>query len=91
MLEKIKTLSEKYFSETQSYRHHIHSNPELSFQEHETSAYIQAQLKSMGIAFEVKADTGIVAHVFGKNSDKKVFDQKEKMSISIDFSMQVQK
>lgn len=72
MLEKIKTLSEKYFSETQSYRHHIHSNPELSFQEHETSAYIQAQLKSMGIAFELKADTGIVAHVYGKNADKKV-------------------
>jgi amidohydrolase len=72
MLEKIKSLSEKYFSETQSYRHHIHSNPELSFQEYETSAYIQSQLKHLGINFEVKADTGIVAHVFGKNANKKV-------------------
>lgn len=72
MLEKIKMLSEKYFSETQSYRHHIHSNPELSFQEFETSAYIQSQLKSMGIGFEVKADTGIVAHIYGKNAAKKV-------------------
>ncbi len=72
MLEKIKSLSEKYFSETQSYRHHIHSNPELSFQEFETSAYIQLQLKSLGIAFEVKADTGIVAHIYGNNADKKV-------------------
>ncbi len=72
MLEKIKSLSEKYFSETQSYRHHIHANPELSFQEYETSAFIQSQLKQLGIDFEVKADTGIVAHVFGKNAEKKV-------------------
>ncbi len=72
MLEKIKSLSEKYFSETQTYRHHIHSNPELSFQEFETSAYIQAQLKAMDIPFEIKAETGIVAHVLGKNPSKKV-------------------
>jgi amidohydrolase len=72
MLEKIKSLSEKYFTETQAYRHHIHSNPELSFQEFETSAYIQAQLKAMDIQFEVKAETGIVAHVLGKNPSRKV-------------------
>jgi amidohydrolase len=72
MLEKIKMLSEKYFSETQSYRHHLHANPELSFQEFETSAYIQEQLRAMGIRFEVKAETGIVAHILGNNSTKKV-------------------
>ena len=72
MLTKIKELSEKYFSETQGYRHHIHSNPELSFQEFDTSKYIQAQLTSMGIPFEVKADTGIVAHIHGNNSSSKV-------------------
>ncbi len=72
MLEKIKSLSEKYFSETQSYRHHLHSNPELSFQEFETSKYIQEQLKQMGIPFEIKADTGVIAHIKGKDADKKV-------------------
>ena len=72
MLTKIKELSEKYFSETQGYRHHIHSNPELSFQEFETSKYIQVQLKSMGIPFEVKADTGIVAHIQGNGTSSKV-------------------
>jgi len=72
MLTKIKELSEKYFSETKGYRHHIHSNPELSFQEFETSKYIQAQLTSMGIPFEVKADTGIVAHIQGNGSSSKV-------------------
>ena len=72
MLTKIKELSEKYFSETQGYRHHIHSNPELSFQEFETSKYIQVQLTSMGIPFEVKADTGIVAHIQGNGTSSKV-------------------
>ncbi len=71
LLEKIKMLSEKYFVETQGYRHHLHSNPELSFQEFETSKYIQEQLKSMGIPFEIKANTGIVALLKGKNADKK--------------------
>lgn len=72
MLNKIKTLSENYFSETQSFRHHLHSNPELSFQEFETSKFIQSQLRSLKIEFEIKADTGVIAHIKGKNPDKKV-------------------
>ncbi len=72
LLDQIKNLSEKYFDETQKYRHHIHANPELSFQEFETSKYIQEQLTKMGIPFEVKANTGVVALVKGKNADKKV-------------------
>lgn len=72
MLEKIKALSEKYFSETQAYRHHLHSNPELSFQEYETSKYIQEQLKQLSIPFEIMADTGVIAHIKGKDAEKKV-------------------
>ena len=71
LLDKIKNLSEKYFDETQKHRHHIHANPELSFHEFETSKYIQEQLTAMGIPFEVKANTGVVALVRGKNADKK--------------------
>ena len=71
LLDQIKNLSEKYFDETQKHRHHIHANPELSFHEYETSKYIQEQLTAMGIPFEVKANTGIVALVHGKNADKK--------------------
>lgn len=47
-------------------RRHLHAHPELSFQEHATSAYIQARLMAEGIAFEAGiAGTGIVATVPG--------------------------
>jgi amidohydrolase len=72
MIDKIKKLSEKYFEEIKSIRHHLHANPELSFEEYKTSMFIQEQLKAMGIPFEVKANTGIVAHLKGQNPDSKV-------------------
>jgi len=47
-------------------RRHLHAHPELSFQEHATSAYIQARLSAEGIGFETGiAGTGIVATVHG--------------------------
>ena len=72
MIDKIKSLSEKYFDEIKNIRHHLHANPELSFEEFKTSAFIQEQLKAMGIPFEIKANTGIVAHLKGNNPDSKV-------------------
>jgi amidohydrolase len=42
-------------------RRHLHQNPELSFMEYDTSAYIQGRLQSMNIPFTVMAETGVVA------------------------------
>jgi len=42
-------------------RRHIHRNPELSFQEHETCAYISRRLESMNIQHSIIANTGIIA------------------------------
>ena len=44
-------------------RRHLHRNPELSFQEYETCAYISKRLKSMNIEHSIIAQTGIVAHI----------------------------
>lgn len=44
-------------------RRHIHRNPELSFQEHETCAFICSELAAMGIEYKVVATTGVVAHI----------------------------
>lgn len=44
-------------------RRTIHKNPELSFQEFETSKYVQEFLQNAGIEFRVVAGTGVVAHV----------------------------
>jgi len=37
MIEKIKTLAKQYASEFIDIRHHLHANPELSYQEFETA------------------------------------------------------
>lgn len=44
-------------------RRHLHRNPELSFVEFETSAFIQQRLTDLGISHRVVATTGIVAHI----------------------------
>ncbi|MBL4755474.1 MAG: amidohydrolase, partial [Flavobacteriales bacterium] len=70
--ETIKSLARQYHQETVEIRNHIHANPELSFQEFETSKYIKAQLEKLGIEYEdgfVK--TGIVATIKGKDPSSK--------------------
>lgn len=49
------------------HRRTLHENPELSFEEYETSKYIRNALKELNIDFQVMADTGVVATV-GKGS-----------------------
>lgn len=72
MLEKIQQLAKEYANEFIEVRHHLHSNPELSYEEFNTSAFIQAKLASWDIPFEVKATTGVVGLIKGKNPGKKV-------------------
>lgn len=67
--EKIKTLAHTIAPDLIGIRHHLHANPELSYQEFKTSAFVQEQLSSMNIAFEVKATTGIVATIKGQNPE----------------------
>jgi amidohydrolase len=50
-------------------REHIHANPELSFEEYNTSAYIKAQLDALGIQATPMAGTGWVAVIQGQNPD----------------------
>ncbi|HKH61039.1 MAG TPA: M20 family metallopeptidase [Flavitalea sp.] len=70
--EKIQSLSQSYLPEFIEIRHHLHAHPELSYVEFETSAYIQRQLKQIGIPFEVMAKTGVIGLIEGKNPRKKV-------------------
>jgi amidohydrolase len=73
LLQTIKTLSGKYAEDIVRMRRHIHANPELSYQEFETAAYVAQQLRSFGIEpKEGIATTGILAEVQGKNPGKKM-------------------
>lgn len=70
--EKIKNLSKNYSKEFIGIRRHLHANPELSYQEFETSKLVQAKLNEWGIDFEVMATTGVIGIIKGKNSGKRV-------------------
>ncbi len=72
LLEKIKSLAKQNQAENVSTRRHLHAHPELSYQEFETSKYVQAQLKAIGIPFTVIATTGVLGIIEGKNPSKRV-------------------
>ena len=72
MIEKIKSLAKKYSPEFIEVRHHLHAHPELSYQEFETSKFVQNKLAELGIPFEVIAITGVVGLIKGKNPEKRI-------------------
>lgn len=63
--EQIQTLANSIFEEIVSYRRHLHTHPELSFKEFETSAFIKERLTAWGIPFEAMANTGVVGLITG--------------------------
>jgi amidohydrolase len=65
--ERIRQLAEQYSEEFIRVRRHLHAHPELSYQEFETSKFIQQKLAEWNIPFEVKATTGVVGLIRGKN------------------------
>lgn len=70
--EKIQALASQYAEDLVQIRHHLHANPELSYKEFETSAFVQQHLQSLGIPFEIKATTGVVGLIKGKNPDSRI-------------------
>jgi len=72
MLETIKKLAKEYADEFIAIRRQIHANPELSYEEFETSAFIQQKLAGWNIPFEVIATTGVVGLIKGKNPASKI-------------------
>jgi amidohydrolase len=73
LIEKIKEIAADQFENSVAIRRHLHANPELSFHEHETSAFVVEKLKEMGLnPMHGIAGTGVVALIEGKNPTKKV-------------------
>lgn len=70
ILAKIKQKASEMMPELISIRRHLHSHPELSMQEKETSAFLQAKLAEYGIPFSTgMAVHGIVGLIKGKNPE----------------------
>ena len=71
LVETIKQLAGESADQIIGYRRHLHANPELSFEETKTSAFVAGVLKRMGIDPESMAGTGLVAYIRGVNPEKK--------------------
>ncbi len=70
--EKIQQLAKHYAPDFISIRHHLHAHPELSYQEFQTSKFVQQKLTELGIPFQVMAGTGVVGLWKGKPPDNRV-------------------
>jgi hippurate hydrolase len=70
--EKIQQLAKQYAPDLISIRHHLHAHPELSYQEFQTSRFVQEKLSELDIPFQVMAGTGVVGLLHGKNPGKRV-------------------
>jgi amidohydrolase len=70
--EKIKLLAQRYQEEFIEVRHYLHSHPELSYEEFETSKFVQQKLTEYNIPFEVMATTGVVGLIEGNNPGSRV-------------------
>lgn len=72
-LKNIKTRADEHYSDMVDIRRHLHRNPELSYQEHKTTAFIADKLESLGITVDRPLDTGCVGVIKGgKTSDRVV-------------------
>lgn len=73
MLEKIKALSKSYAADAVANRRHLHTHPELSFQEFNTAQFVANRLKEIGLTpQEGVANTGVVALIEGRNPESRV-------------------
>ncbi len=70
--ETLRNMANSLQDKLRELRHQIHSNPELSFEEFETSALIKKELDRMGIPWQAMAGTGVCALIEGRNPSSKV-------------------
>jgi amidohydrolase len=70
--EKILALASQIHGDVILDRRHLHQNPELSFHEYQTSAFVAAALDKLGIPHQNMAGTGIVALLTGKKPSEAV-------------------
>ncbi len=72
MKEKIAKLAQKFYPQIAKIREHLHANPELSFEEFNTSKLVCEELKKAGIEFQSEvAKTGVVAQIVGTKQTNK--------------------
>ena len=70
--EEIQQLARENYEQAVSNRRHLHTRPELSFREYETSAFVKARLDELGISWKSVAGTGVTAIIAGEKPSGRV-------------------
>ena len=70
--ERIKQLAEQHFDDLVATRRYLHSNPELSFEEYETTKFIAKKLQESGYDLQAITETGGYIDIQGKNPSSKI-------------------
>lgn len=72
---KVATLAAQNAARTQSLREQLHANPELSFEEYQTAAFVRKELADIGISdIQEVAGTGTVALLYGKKAGRTAYN-----------------
>ena len=66
LLARIQHLATAHAADTVALRRHLHAHPERSFAEHNTAAFVAAELKKIGLDPRPCATTGLVALIEGR-------------------------
>jgi amidohydrolase len=69
---KIQELAQQIHQEVIANRRHLHENPELSFHEENTYAFVASKLNALGIPHERMAGNGLVALLKGEKPSEQV-------------------
>jgi amidohydrolase len=77
--QEIKQLANKIYSTVVENRRHLHRYPELSFDEHETAAFVKARLNEMGITWQAMANTGVLGIIKGEQLSDEVIARRADM------------
>lgn len=65
LTQRIKEKAEEYFDYMVQVRRHLHRNPEVSFEEYDTTKYILGELKKRGIETVQPLETGCIGIIRG--------------------------
>ena len=71
LLDTIKNLSKEYTDEVVAFRRHLHSHPELSYQEFNTAKFVAEKLRGFGLNPKEIATTGLIVEIEGNNPKAK--------------------
>ncbi len=69
-MNKMKEIIAELNSELVTIRQKLHSEPELSWEEYETTNYVAAYLENLGIPYRRTEPTGIIAELKGGQGRK---------------------